>query len=272
MAVKRANANTQQLPGALASGNTGGLVQVDPSVTGLQARIVPDATPRNNGLMSGLQAGQLATLVAGGGGGVGPLAVVPLAGPTTYAANFGDLVIADTTAGAIGVDLPLASSLVPGKQNVIAIKNSGQVLGGGGAFQVNFRTHIGDGTDVSGVLWPGDFVYLVCDGINSYFAISSRYPTNSDNLTPTTIAAYIAVPGDFVQCDPSGGAFNVTLPSANSAGPGTVIEVKNRANTPNAVTVLTTGGDTIDGNPSVDIAAFESIRFVSDGINDWMQA
>lgn len=97
-------------------------------------------------------------------------------------------------------------------------------------------------------------------------------PSGGGGTTVTSLktSAYAAQVGDYVQCDPSGAPFNVTLPSAAASGAGATIEVKNKVNTANSVTVLFTGGDLSDGQSSVDVSAFALMRFVSDGVSDWM--
>ncbi len=204
--------------------------------------------------------------------------VVTVPGPTSFGPNFGDFVVADATTGAVNVNLPLASSVVG--PNMIAVRNDSSIPLGGydpalHNTQVTVRAHAGDSVDVGGVLWPGDFVYLVSDGVSNWYAVAAKFATNSDNLTPVITANYGAVPGDFVQCDPSAGAFTVTLPPANT-GIGVVVEVKSKVLAALFnVTVVPQGGDTIDGqDPAIvitAIAAGESIRFVSDGVSDWMQ-
>jgi hypothetical protein len=91
-------------------------------------------------------------------------------------------------------------------------------------------------------------------------------------LTPTAVktANYAAAGGELVQCDPSGGAFTVTLPAANSVLPGTPIYVKNTTTSTTAITVAKTGADTVDGGSSGSIAASKGVlRLVSDGTSNW---
>lgn len=93
-------------------------------------------------------------------------------------------------------------------------------------------------------------------------------------LTPTPdvkTSAYAAAVGDLVRCDPTGGAFNVTMPSAATSGAGAFIVVKNQTDSPADVTVLPSGGDTIDGF-SYGLVGQEraSLGLISDGVSDWM--
>lgn len=222
--------------------------------------VIPDVTETSDGLMTAADKIKLDGLSPGGGGGFN---VVEVAG--NYGASYGDLVVVDSTTGTFHVNLPFAADATS-SQNAVVVKNDGV------GHPVGVNIHVGDSADVQRTLWPGDFVYFVSDGVSRWIAISTRFASEGASLTALQTSDYSAVPGDFVQCDPTGGAFNVTLPLASTAGLGAVIEVKNKANTANAVTVLFSGGDSSDGQSSIDIASYESIRFVSDGISDWMQA
>jgi len=56
---------TTQLPGAIGVGNMGGLVQIEQGVTAIGGKIIPNATPRNSGVMTAEQAALLAALSGG---------------------------------------------------------------------------------------------------------------------------------------------------------------------------------------------------------------
>ena len=89
--------------------------------------------------------------------------------------------------------------------------------------------------------------------------------------TATKTANYDAVAGDLVQCNASGGTFNVYLPDA-SANPDAIVEVKKIVSTANAVLVKTKEiGDTVDGG-AVDAlgGSLDSGRYHSDGGTNWM--
>jgi len=77
---------------------------------------IPDATTINDGVMTKLQAQQLATLVAGGGGsgGAGTWNVTDIQ-TTVYDASANDLVRCTSTAGDVSVVLPTAVG-IKGKQ------------------------------------------------------------------------------------------------------------------------------------------------------------
>jgi hypothetical protein len=88
-------------------------------------------------------------------------------------------------------------------------------------------------------------------------------------------SAYNAVLNDLVQCDTSGGAFNVTLPLAAASAVvtptrtyGGHIAVKVTTGT-NVVNVVRSGADTIDGATSVSIPEDGCVIFVSDGVSAW---
>ena len=69
-------------------------------------------------------------------------------------------------------------------------------------------------------------------------------------------------------CDCTGGAIEITLPSA-SAIVGKIYDIKKIDSSANAVTITQAGADTIDGaaNASLTIQ-WEDLSFISDG-TDW---
>jgi len=91
-------------------------------------------------------------------------------------------------------------------------------------------------------------------------------------LTGVKVGAYNAVIQDLVRCNPTGGAFAVTLPTAVGQD-GKGITIKNVTSSVNAITVNTTGGQTMDalasGADSI-ATAYGTITYVSDGAN-WMR-
>jgi len=98
---------------------------------------------------------------------------------------------------------------------------------------------------------------------------------NGKEIAPFTdagvkVGAYNAVIDDLVRVDPSGGAFIVTLPTAAGLAMR-AITVKEVAGSATAVTINTTGIETIDGAASDSIAAaYGAATYVSDGTN-WMK-
>lgn len=86
----------------------------------------------------------------------------------------------------------------------------------------------------------------------------------------TKTANYTAtISDDVILADATGGAFQVTLPTA-AGNTGQVIEVKRVSTNANAVTIATTGGQTIDGASTYAPLALESVPMVSDGTNWWI--
>jgi len=238
-------------------------VKFDPHVTMPQVAVIQDATPENDGVMTKEQAAKLAGLTPGGG--AFAFNVVPTT--SNIGASFGDFVVADSTAGNISVNLPAASSVDPTGTNIVAIKNDGT-----GGHTVGVNLHAGDGADFVRTLTDGESIMVVSDGVTTWYAVAGYGQASGAglNLTPVKTADYNAVVDDYVQCDPTAAPFNVTLPSAAASGGAAVINVKNKTGSVNSVTVLPSGGDTIDLGPSVDIPAFGSQTFVSDGVSDWM--
>jgi hypothetical protein len=167
-------------------------IKFDPHITMPQVAIIPDATPRNDGVMTALQSAQLAALVAGGGGGGGGgFVVVPAI--ADISAAFGQLVDGDPAAASFNVFLPLASSVLPGGSNAIIVKNE--------SASPNFvtaRTHAGDSIDSGGPinLFAGQYLYLISDGANNWIVVSQSsgsggvaniYDRELTTTNPTTI-------------------------------------------------------------------------------------
>jgi len=255
---------TTQLPGALATGNMGGLVRVDPGVTNLQARIIPDATPKNSGVMTQTQAAQLAALVAGGGGGgSGMPRFTVLSTAVNGSVDYGQLMEADPTGGHINITFPRASDVTPTGPNVFIVKNVGL------ANTVGLRLAVGDGID-NGVtaLTVGQYGIFVSDGVNTFIVVSEN--NLSLTLTGVQVGAYNANPNEYVQADSTIGNISVTLPTAADAGFGGQVWIKNKTDNVNTVTVLPAGADTIDGGASALVGGLEILRLVSDGVSDWM--
>lgn len=105
--------------------------------------------------------------------------------------------------------------------------------------------------------------------VSTISAVSTT-PASDPVITSVKTAAYNAVLGDFVRCDPSGGAFTVTLPALATASIGKVINVKNTTSSAGAITIAATGGDTIDTAASTSIAAgFASLSFIATTASTW---
>lgn len=90
-------------------------------------------------------------------------------------------------------------------------------------------------------------------------------------LSPVKTADYTAVIGELVRCDPSGGGFEVTLPTA-VGNDGMGITIKNVTDSTNAIALNTTSGQTIDGAASGVVTIAEArgtLTVISDDAN-WM--
>ena len=91
----------------------------------------------------------------------------------------------------------------------------------------------------------------------------------SKTITSIKASNYTASTSELVRCDPSGGSFTITLPTAVGDSGGEVI-VKNVTNSTNSITVDTTSSQTIDGTTTKILnTAYASVTIVSDGTN-WM--
>jgi lysophospholipase L1-like esterase len=87
------------------------------------------------------------------------------------------------------------------------------------------------------------------------------HPTSS-----VKTSAYTAQVGELVLCDPSGGAFQVTLPLASRANKGRRVGVKNTTASTNQITVARSGSQLIDAATSASITqAYACLEFASTG-------
>ena len=85
-------------------------------------------------------------------------------------------------------------------------------------------------------------------------------------VTAVQTAAYTALIGDCVLCDPTSAGFTVTLPTA-IGNTGRVVEVKNASTSTNTITIATTASQLIDGASTATITtARASLTFRSIGI------
>jgi hypothetical protein len=240
-------------------------VKINPQNNTVQAHIIEDATPNNDGVMTALQAEQLAALVAGGGAGAGfpKFAIVHSTGAPGTSVDYGQLLEGDATAGAFAVSLPLASDGTTSNPNgnVWIIKNVGT------ANNVGLRLHVGEFFDGPGSLAPGQWAIYVSDGVSGFICVS----TNADNLVVTAVqtAAYNASPFDVVRGDSTAGDIPVNLPSA-AASPNAQIYVK-AVGSANLVNITPAGGDTVEGGALLPLAPGESAILISDGVSNWMQ-
>ena len=89
-------------------------------------------------------------------------------------------------------------------------------------------------------------------------------------VTPVKSAAYSCAPWEMVMCDPTGGAFTVTIPAPVAALSGVCVRIKNVSLSTNHITVAPSGGSLIDGSPSVIAAPAGCFEYVCDGALWWL--
>jgi hypothetical protein len=135
-----------------------------------------------------------------------------------------------------------------------------------GAFKEEFRaadaTTCSDGT----VIFNDDNIPGALDtsGLSASFAKPDMpVIAKATNYTVTTSDL-----GSVFAVTATGGAVTITLPSAATAGDGAIVAVKKIDASANAVTIDTTGGQTIDGSASKSLSTQYGQRtVVSDGAN-----
>lgn len=90
------------------------------------------------------------------------------------------------------------------------------------------------------------------------------------SVTATKTSAYTASPGELVQCDPTGGAFTVTLPTIAAGNKGQLVYIKNVSTSVTAITIAPAGGQTIDGGGNATSnTSHNVVRLCSDGGTNW---
>lgn len=87
---------------------------------------------------------------------------------------------------------------------------------------------------------------------------------------PTVVSKttnYVTTYDEFVNCDTTLGGFSVTLPTAIAAS-GKMLTVRKTSADLNLVTVLTVGGQLINGSSTLEIVGqYTAIVLISDGVN-----
>jgi len=107
--------------------------------------------------------------------------------------------------------------------------------------------------------------------LDSDFAATYVFERGKHNVTAVKTAAYTALINDTVRCNPTGGAFTVTLPAVTAGNGGMQITVKNTSSSANTITIARAGADTIDGATTATIsAAYGKLTLESDGTSEWM--
>lgn len=113
------------------------------------------------------------------------------------------------------------------------------------------------------VLLDGSSLTLGASGL------SVTAPEGRWSVSAVQTGAYTAAAGELVRCDPTGGAFTVTLPTAVGIA-GRKVLIKNVTSDTTTITIDGAGAETIDGAASVTITVgYGSVRLVSDGAG-WM--
>lgn len=117
-------------------------------------------------------------------------------------------------------------------------------------------------------LWGGelnDDLDLVDTLLRAGITIASQ----SSQTTGFTADASISVK-KLYPCDATAGAFNATIPAAATAGNGATIFFKKTDSSANAITLVRSGADTLDGATSLSLSQQNSYYgLVSDGVSAW---
>jgi len=125
---------------------------------------------------------------------------------------------------------------------------------------------VNDPTDED--LWGGELNDDL-DDIDTLLRAGITVATQSSQTTGFTAAATISVK-NLYPCDASGSAFNVTIPDAATSGNGATVFIKKTDASANAVTLLRSGSNTLDGDTSLSLLAeSDCYGLVSDGVSAW---
>lgn len=115
-------------------------------------------------------------------------------------------------------------------------------------------------------LFPGEGVFVVCDGTGWYGVFrGSRSVTSTRS---TTYTADLSDRGGTILCNAASAGFTVNLPAAATVGNGFEVTVKKTDSSANAVTIDGNASETIDGATTVAITnQFGARTLVCDGTN-----
>lgn len=138
----------------------------------------------------------------------------------------------------------------------------------------------GFGYTVAGPADQGQAVYVIEAGVvfqgSIGFGLSGTFEggwsSPAGDVTPIATAAVTARVGQTQRCDPTGGAFTVSLEDVGPAQKGDEIVVKNVSASANAITIdPIDAAQTIDGAATAMIALARGfLRLQFDGVSDWM--
>lgn len=129
-----------------------------------------------------------------------------------------------------------------------------------------------EGTPVSGGPFGTlDFVGPSVTAANQGGGVGSVTLTDAVGVSSVATAnTVLSSASQIARVNPTSGGFSVTFPAA-AAFPGQTICIKNVSDSLNVVTVLPSGGDTVDGTTSVPLNGERFFcGFTSDGTSDWM--
>jgi hypothetical protein len=186
---------------------------------------------------------------------------------STYTIQLGDrgkTILADATSGAFVINLPTAASV--GNTFKIIIKKIDNSLNAiniqpAGSETVDFRSPF----LLSDYF---DFIQIHSDGSSWHIVAAQIRGTVKIVTTTATIA--LEDNNKLINCDASGGAFDVNLPSAATVGKGWRLKIKKIDSSGNIVTVKTSGAEELDGNPTLGISTqYFAVSIVSDGAADY---
>lgn len=107
---------------------------------------------------------------------------------------------------------------------------------------------------------------------NTAAAVRQAEVQKLDNFSATSVKRddYAAKLGELVLCDPTAGAFTVTLPRLSRADAGRHVAVKNTTSSTNVITVRASAGQQVDKVDGYGInGSYDSVWLVSDGESWW---
>jgi hypothetical protein len=185
---------------------------------------------------------------------------------SNYSASLFELVEYSVAGGAFTVTLPSPVAGVTGQ--LLVTKN----IGSSGT-PLSITTPSGNIDNAATVKVAGGYACdtMVSDGANGWLRIAALRPWN---FTAVKTSNYVASVGEVVKCDPSGGAFAVTLPPVPTTNTQREIDiiVKNVTSSTTTITITPDGSDTIDGAASATITtAHGVVRLLAlPGGTDWI--